>query len=164
MRSLVRLVAALLLLMPGSAFAQTAPETPNAPAPAAAGAAEATEPRAGDGSIRVELNKLESLENACRAYFVVQNRTPELITELRLIVYFFDKNDVILASSLALPFNDVPAGRTRVALFEIPELACDNIGRVLVNQVLTCVNSKGAVAGCAEMVATSTRTDAALEY
>ena len=175
MRSMVRLIAALLLIVPGLGLAQTATEPPNTPAQPAAGAAEATEsqgagtleaaePRAEGRSINIELNKFESVENACRAYFVIENRTPEVIRELRLIVYFFDKNGVILASGNSLSFNDVPAQRTRVGLFNIPELACGDIGRALIDEVVTCATSEGAVTGCAEMVATSTRTDIAFEY
>ena len=163
MRSMVRLTAALLLIMPGLSFAQTAPQPAKAPPAAPAGAAEATPTPAGQGSIHVELNKFQSLENSCRAYFVVENRTPEVIKELRLLVYFFDKSELIL-NSLALPFSDVRAGRTKVELFEIPDLACESIGRLLVNDVLTCVNSDGAVTGCADMLATSTRAEAAFEY
>ena len=133
MRSMVRLIAALLLTMPGPGVAQTAPEPQNTPAQPAAGAAEAmespaastieaTEPRAEGRSINIELNKFVPAENACRAYFVIENRTPELIKELRLLVYFFDKSELIM-NSLALPFSEVRAGRTKVALFDIPDLA-----------------------------------------
>ncbi len=165
MLSLLRVAAILSSIAPAPAFAQTAAQPAENAQPAAADAAAPApgEAPAGGGSINVELNKLESMDNACRAYFVVENRTPEALGELQLVIYFFDKDGVILRS-LALPFNDVRSGQTKVSLFDIPDLGCGDIGRLLVNEILACTNAQGPVEGCADLVATSTRTDATFEY
>ena len=114
-------------------------------------------------AITVELNKLEAIGRACRGYFVVRNRTPEAIGELRLDVFLFDKPGLILRR-VGLTFTDLPPERTKVALFDLTEGACEEIGRVLVNAVVACTNPRGgALPGCAEMVRTSTRAHAEFE-
>ena len=123
----------------------------------------------GDGASRanaiaVELNKLEAIGRACRGYFVVRNRTPEAVGELRLDVFLFDKPGLILRR-VGLTFTDLPPERTKVALFDLTEGACEEIGRVLVNAVVDCTNPRGgALSCCSEMVRTSTRTQAEFEY
>ena len=160
MHCLIRTLAVLLLIAPGAALGQTAPDTaPDLPAATAA----ATEPAEAAGEISIELNKLESTPNACRGYFVVDNRTPEPIEELQIDVFLFDKEGVILRR-VALSFLDVRSGRTKVVLFDLADLACGDVGRLLVNEVLACTDPEGKVEGCADMVATSTRADAAFEY
>ena len=161
MRSVLR-PAAILLLAAGPAFGQETPAAPvNPDAPAAAtGAAAAGTP----GTITLELNKLAASENVCQAYFVVDNQSPHRLQELKVDVYLFDKQDVVLRG-VALPFADVRAGRTMVVPFELPDLPCGDIGRVLLNKVLVCTDASGApVEACADMLAVNTRSDVAFEY
>src|SRR5262245_50945220 len=112
-------VAASLCLGCSVAAAQNAP---NKPAPAKA-------------AILVELNKLESSPNACRGYFVINNGVGEPLRELRLDVFLFDKGGVILRR-VGLTFADIRAERSKVVLFDIPDTACDAVGRLVVNDVL----------------------------
>jgi hypothetical protein len=151
MRTASVFVSALFALFAGPGAAQTT--TPGAEAPAAP-----------DGAITIELNKLEPAQNACRAYFVVNNDTPTALKELRISVFFFDKSGVILRQ-LGLPFPDIRANRTKVALFDIGDLGCGDVGRLLVNEVLACTDATGApVEGCADRVQVTTRAEATFEY
>jgi hypothetical protein len=123
-----------------------------------------TEPAGERPAIAIELNKLEPGANTCHAYFIVSNRTAEPLKDLQLDVYLFDKKGVILRS-LRLPFADVGPGRMKVSPFGLSELQCGNLGRVLVNDIPVCASPSGApVKGCADMLAVSTRTDAAFVY
>jgi hypothetical protein len=162
MRSILRLAAVLACLAAAPAQAQTeggASTTSDASAAPSAG-----QSAAGGGSIALELNKLESVANACRGYFVVDNHTPETLKELQIDVFLFDKDGIILRR-VALSFLDVRSGRTKVVLFDLADLSCGDIGRLLVNEVLACTDASGAaVPGCADRLAVTTRTDATFEY
>ena len=118
---------------------------------------------AGDGKINLELNKLETDKTTCRGYFVVNNRTPDSLKELRIDVILFDKAQVILRR-VALSFLDVRSGRTKVVLFDFPDLACDNVGKLLVNEIMGCNGAAGAISTCADALAVSTRASAGFEY
>jgi hypothetical protein len=114
--------------------------------------------------ISVELNKLETVPNACRGYFVIGNGTADGLKELRLDVFLFDKAGVILRR-VGLNFTGIRPERSKVVLFDIPEVACGEIGRLIVNDVLACTGSAGApLADCATLVTTSTRAEAAFVY
>jgi hypothetical protein len=157
MRSLLGSAAACLFFIAHTAAAQDAQQNVAAAPPnEASGAAP--------GTIALELNKLVPADNACHAYILVQNQTPEPLNELKVDVYLFDKQEIIL-EGVALQFNDVPSERERVVPFELADLACDSIGRVLLNKVLVCTGSGGApVEGCADRLVTSTRAEASFEH
>lgn len=139
-------LAALLCCCSAAAVAQTAP------------------PPAPERPITVELNRLEAAGPACRGYFVLRNRLPERIAELRLDVFLFDRKGVVLRR-VGLTFPDLRPDRTKVVLFDLAEGACADIGRLLVNDVIGCAGANGEVVkDCAEKIATSTRTAAEFEY
>jgi hypothetical protein len=115
-------------------------------------------------SITIELNKLETVERACRGYFVVRNRTSDLVTELRLDVFLFDKNGIIVRR-VGLTFSDLAPERTKVALFDLTDSPCDQVGRVLLNGVVNCTGAgNAALPGCTDIVRTTTRTSVPFDY
>jgi hypothetical protein len=100
--------------------------------------------------IPVELNKLEPLpapaaapgaadapSQGCRVYIVVSNPDPEPITQLRLDLMLFG-TDGVVARRLAVDLAPLAPHKTAVRLFDAPGQPCEGIGRVLVNDVLTC--------------------------
>jgi hypothetical protein len=124
--------AAILLLADGAGHDAHA-QTPVASAP-----------------ISVELNKLESLPapsaapgNAaevvagCRVYVVVTNPDPEPIAQLRLDLIVF-ATDGVIARRIALDLGPLTPHKTAVRLFDLVGQPCDDIGRMLVNEVLGC--------------------------
>lgn len=150
------LLAALATLLCGAARAQSPP----APAPTAPAAA----PERKAPAIALELNKLEPASGSCRAYFVVENKMAELVRELRLDTFIFDGNGVIVRR-IGLTFPDLRPERTKVVPFDLSGANCGEIGRMLVNDVLTCTGAAGApIAGCNDAIAVSTRAGAKFEY
>jgi hypothetical protein len=116
------------------------------------------------GAISVELNKLEQESEACRAYFVVDNGIAEAIQELQLDVFIFDTKGVILRR-IALTFPDVRARKTKVAIFDLAELPCTDIGRFLVNDVIICsVEAGRTLEGCADGLSVTSRAAPKFEY
>ncbi|MBS7813173.1 Tat pathway signal protein [Roseococcus pinisoli] len=87
--------------------------------------------------IRVELNRLEARENACRVWMVLNNSGGEALDPLRLDLVIFGKDGVV-ARRLAVDAGPVPAGRTVVRLFDMTGQGCDGVGSMLLNDVLAC--------------------------
>lgn len=153
MRLIGSALAALFCCCSASAFAQA---TPSAPGTAGSGAA--------GRPITVELNRLEGAGNACRGYFLLRNKLPERVSELRLDVFLFDRKGVVVRR-VGLTFPDLRPDRAKVVLFDLAEGDCADIGRVLVNDVIVCTGAAGApIKDCAELIGTSTRTTAEFEY
>lgn len=107
-------------------------ETGNAP-PAQASDSATASPH----SVDIELNKLTSVSNACRAYLVTQNFTDRAFDSFKLDVVMFDNNGIV-AKRLAVQLGPMPAGKTSLKVFDIPGLACKQIGQLLLNNVLQC--------------------------
>jgi len=88
-------------------------------------------------TLGVELNKLEQTGAACRSYMVLSNRTDATLDQLSLDLVVFD-TDGVIDRRLAVELGPVQAGRTRVKVFDMADLDCDRVARVLLNDVLTC--------------------------
>ncbi|MFO7855108.1 MAG: hypothetical protein R6V44_07810 [Paracoccaceae bacterium] len=110
-------------------------------------------------AIGVELNRLETVEGECRAYLVLDNRGGAL-ESLELDLVLFDPDGVI-ARRLAVEAGPLRAGRESVKVFTIGGLACDGIGRVLLNDVLSCTG-EGAGDDCLGRIEASSRAAAPL--
>jgi len=110
-------------------------------------------------TVRIELNKLEPQDGACRAYLVFENGTARSFGAFRLDLILFNTEGVI-ARRLAVEGAPLPAKKTVVRLFDIQQLGCDGIGRILLNDMLGCQDAQGEVAGCTEMVEATSRTSA----
>ncbi|MDA3922523.1 MAG: hypothetical protein PF501_17870 [Salinisphaera sp.] len=91
------------------------------------------------GGVQIELNKLEQVNGACRAYLVTQNLTDSAFDSLKLDVVMFDSQGIV-AKRLAVQLGPMPAGKTSLKVFDIPDLACDGIGQLLLNNVLECTS------------------------
>jgi hypothetical protein len=100
--------------------------------------------------ISIELNKLESLPaptaapgnaaeavTGCRVYIVITNPDPEPIAQLRLDLIIF-ATDGVIARRIALDLGPLAPHKTAVRLFDLIGQPCDDIGRLLVNEVLGC--------------------------
>ncbi len=154
--------SAMVLSLAGVAAAQ------EAAAPAAGGkappAAAAPAPAAGQPAIRLELNKLEPAEGGCHVYFVVENQTGDEVGELQTDVYLFDRQETVLRG-LVLQFAGIAPQRTKVVPFELADLGCDAIGRVLLNQVVACTRPDASpLQGCAGRISVSSRANVEFSY
>jgi hypothetical protein len=111
---------------------------------------------AGGAGLRVELNKLETLENACRIYLVVDNAAPSSLAALELDLVLFGRDGVILRR-LAVDLAPLRAEKRSVKLFDVGDLACAELGSLLVNDITTCADGAGPIADCAERLETASR-------
>lgn len=95
------------------------------------------------GGVQVELNKLQPVDDACRAYLVTQNLSDTAFDSLKLDVVMFDA-DGIVAKRLAIQLAPIPAGKTRLKVFDMADLSCGQIGQLLLNNVLECTTTPPA--------------------
>ncbi len=147
-----RCLAALLTLLPAAAFSQASAPGNNGIAP----------PK--PAGIAIELNKLESVPNACRGYFIVENGSAEGVKELKIDVFLFDRSGTILRR-VALTFSDIRPNRTKVVLFDLAEASCAEVGRLLLNDVLACNGNSGTpIANCPELLSARTRAGVEFRY
>lgn len=107
-------------------------------------------------SVRVELNKLEPNNGACRAYMVTENGRDSALQSLKLDLVMFNADGVI-AKRLAVELGPLPAGKTRVKAFDIDGVGCGGVSRILLNDVLSC----GGAADCLSLVTVASRSDVA---
>lgn len=100
-------------------------------------------------TLGVELNKLEQAGAACRSYMVLRNRTGATLEQLSLDLVVFD-TDGVIDRRLAVELGPAAPGRTRVKVFDMADLDCGRVARLLVNDLLTCVPDPVGDAGACD--------------
>ena len=90
-----------------------------------------------NGPLALELNKLEQVEEACRAYLVIRNGTGADLAILDVDLVTFEPSGVI-GSRFRIELAPVPAAKTVVKSFDFEAVACSGIARVLLNDVVAC--------------------------
>lgn len=112
------------------------------------------------GRLGIELNKLEEVTGACRAYLVFENGTDSAFTALKLDLVMFGPDGVI-AKRLAVDGAPVPASKTIVKLFDIQGLGCGDVARILINDVMSCQDANGERSDCIGLIEPRSRSDVA---
>lgn len=137
-------VAAVLAAIAGQATALRAEAPPPEPA-----------------GLAVELNKLEDRGAACRAYLLFENRTGRAYRALKLDLVMFD-GDGIVVRRLAVEGAPLADSKTSLRVFDVRDVACADIGRILVNDVLACQGAGGGYDDCLAAIRTTSRSRAKL--
>lgn len=121
-------------------------------------AATVAAPAAAQSPVAIELNKVEQLEAACRAYLLFENGQDSGFEEFRLDLVLFDAEGVI-ARRIAVEAAPLRASRSVVKLFDLADLRCEDIDRVLLNDIAPCSDGSGALQDCVDRVTLRSRTD-----
>ncbi len=124
-----------------------------------AGLACATTAARADNSIKIDLNKLEPREAACRAYFVLENLTESSFSGFTLDLYVFDPDGVI-QKRLVVDTAPVNPDKTRIRPVDIRDMACEQISKVVVNDVIDCRDASGEREGCVDQLELLNHTSA----
>jgi len=111
-----------------------------------------------EGGVRVELNKFEPAGENCRAYFLIDNRQGKEWRSLKLDLFALD-TDGVAAKRLAVEVGPVAEKKTVIKLFDFSGLACPRIGRILLNDVVSCDGAANARDVCLAAIATTSRVD-----
>ena len=141
--SLRLLTSALAMsLATAPAWAQSAP----APAQAAAQAP----------ALNLELNAAQPSDKGCRLTFVVNNALGADLSKAAFEVALFNEAGVVDRLSV-LDFKQLPAGKTKVARFDLAGADCGKLGRVLINSATECTGAGVEPTACMRALKTSTK-------
>ena len=156
---MARISAALL------AAACLAPLSAAAQEPAQTGAdAIPTEASAAGAGILLELNGAVTSEAGdCRLTMVTTNRLGTALSRAAWQVAIFDAEGVVQALPI-LDFGALAAGKTKVALFELPQRPCDGIGRIVVNDVAACQAEDDSDLGAACLSGLETQSRVPIDF
>ncbi|MCB1477243.1 MAG: hypothetical protein H6883_08485 [Rhodobiaceae bacterium] len=117
--------------------------------------------QAAETGISLELNRMEPSSKGCRLTFVAHNGLGRSLTKASYEIALFDRQGLV--SRLAvLDFQDLPADKTKVRQFDLSDVNCDDVSRVLVNSAAEC-NGDGLGPGDC-MTSLSLRTRAEIEF
>jgi hypothetical protein len=112
-----------------------------AAAPAAPAAAQ-------EARLTVELNKVEAAESGgCRAFFLFRNGMGQTLEAFEMSLAVLDAGGII-DRLLTIDAAPLPAGRTTLKLFEIPEIGCGDISEVLLHDIPQCRPANGEPMDC----------------
>lgn len=123
--------------------------------------AGAAELRAQDGRLGIELNKLETFEGGCRSFFLFRNRTDLALSNFEMSLAILDRGGVI-DRLLTIDAAPLAADRTTLKLFEVPGMACDTIGEVILHDIAACGAADGPIPDCFAIIDLTSLTSAPL--
>ncbi len=114
------------------------------------------------GSLGVELNKFEDTgSGGCRAFFLFRNGSGLTFEGFEMSLAIFDSAGVI-DRLLSIDAAPLPAARTTLKLFEVPDLACTNIAEILLHDMPVCQPQNAEGIDCFPLLALSSKASAAL--
>ncbi|WP_420407551.1 hypothetical protein [Hoeflea sp.] len=110
------------------------------------------------GNIGIELNRLEQNGEACRLTFVVGNGLGSDLSGSGFEMVVFDANGLVRLMTV-FDFGALPAGKTVVKRFELPDTGCESVSRILVNSAARCSGPGVDASQCAAALTTTNRTE-----
>lgn len=110
--------------------------------------------------VQVELNKLQDVEDACRVTFLMENGLADEIEVLGFEVAIINEEGLV-SGLILMRSGRLPSGRQRVKQFDLPDVDCASIDRLLLNEVVECEGV--ALDRCREAIAASSRGDVSFE-
>lgn len=118
--------------------------------------------RADESSIIIELNKAENTEQGCRPLFLFDNRSGHQLNRFQVELVLFDQEGVY-SNQVLLDMAPLYDGKKTIASFLFTDIACDQIGSILVNDLPACKNSAGSTLDCLALLQVTSKSDIALE-
>lgn len=109
------------------------------------------------GKISVELNAVQTNDTSCTLTFLIINGLAAPIDKAVYETVLFDKNGQVNRLTL-FDFGALPPARPRVRQFAVPQLTCDQLGRVLFNGANICEGDGLAEGICTTGFVPSSRT------
>ncbi|RUM07654.1 hypothetical protein [Rhizobium chutanense] len=92
---------------------------------------------AASAKLDVELNALAPSQKGCMMTFVAENNLQAPINKISFELAFFnDKNAVDRIT--VLDFRDLPQGKKRVRQFDMPNVKCETVTRIIINDTPVC--------------------------
>jgi hypothetical protein len=111
-------------------------------------------------ALTLELNALQPAETGCRVTFLATNGLGAPLDRAAAEVALFD-TDGGIARIVTLDFKALAEGKTKVLQFELADLACDGLGRMLINDITACEGEGLDPAACLDHLVANARPDIA---
>lgn len=109
-------------------------------------------------ALTLELNALQPADTGCRVTFLATNTLGGVVDRAGVEVAFFS-GDGAIDRIVTLDFKGLTEGKTKVLQFQLGDLACDDISRLLINDITACEGTGLAPTACIDGLVTSTRPD-----
>ncbi|WP_173931004.1 hypothetical protein [Chelativorans sp. Marseille-P2723] len=109
-------------------------------------------------TIELELNALEARGAGCRMTFVISNGLNADIGRAAFELALFGGQGLVEGLTV-VDFGSLPKGKTKVSQFDLAKIACENISRVLVNDVAECSGPGIDAETCLRSLSTTTRSE-----
>jgi hypothetical protein len=109
-------------------------------------------------SIRVEMNGMLQLDEACQLTFMLTNGLDADVMSLVFETVLLTKDGAVDRLTL-FDMRDLPTGIPRVRQFNVPSLSCDALGQVLINDVAECSGTDIELAACTNALGYVSRID-----
>jgi hypothetical protein len=87
--------------------------------------------------LNVALNAVVPSSKGCMMTFVAENDLGTPITKISFELAFFNEKNAVDRVTV-LDFRDLPVGKKRVRQFDMPNVKCESLSRVIVNDTPVC--------------------------
>ncbi|RCS24279.1 hypothetical protein DUT91_08260 [Phyllobacterium salinisoli] len=108
-------------------------------------------------ALSLELNALDTSEKGCRLTFVAANEMNVQLDKVTFEMVLFNAEQRVERLAL-LDFKTLPAGKTKVRRFDLANIACDSISRILINDATECSGEGLAEGACIRQLKTSSKS------
>lgn len=109
------------------------------------------------GKISVELNAVQTADNACTMSFMITNGLDRQIDSLVYETVLFNEDGQVNRLTL-FDFGTLPPARPRVRQFSVQDVTCEELGRVLLNGASRCTGDGLPDGICTNVLVPSSRT------
>lgn len=109
------------------------------------------------GNFVLELNNATDVDGSCRLTYVATNNTGIALTKTSYEVAIFDSQGQV-NNLLVLEFGALPIAKTKVVQFDLKSTPCENISRIVVNNLAECEAADGSHDFCLSSLITSSKT------
>ena len=116
---------------------------------------------AGKG-LEIELNALASSQKGCLFTFVAANGLAQNVTKVSFEFVIFNDKGTVERLAL-LDFRDLPAGKSKVRQFDVPDIKCETVKNLLINDATVCEGEGIEKGRCMDGIVTRTKTTAGLQ-
>ena len=116
--------------------------------------------QAEQGRLGVELNKFEEGEGGgCRTFFLFRNQAGMTLEAFEMSLAVLD-SDGVIDQLLSIDAAPLPIARTTLKLFEIPDIACNDISEILLHEMTACTPQNADPIDCFEVMDLSSKAAA----
>ncbi len=115
-----------------------------------------------NGKLEIELNSIALRNDSCEVYLRVRNETTMEFSVFKVDLAFFDRSGIINDRSL-VELGPLRADKTSLHVFQMPDMDCNDVGEVLLNDITECrlTDSATNVGDCLDLVTLSSKGDIA---